>query len=79
MATGTRHITESATKPFDPAHRQQEQLKAQAVKKQKQQQQAMAKRRKQQQPQSPLKAWLFPEPKQPRTLSEWLSQDRPGS
>ena len=64
------------SKPLDPTYWQQERQKSQAKKRLKQQQAAAVKKR---QKRSPFMNWLFPEPKQPRTLSEWLSQDRPDS
>jgi hypothetical protein len=79
LATSTRQVTETLSKPFDPTYWQQKQQQSQTAKRQKQQQAALAKRRKAQHPQSRLMAWLFPEPKKARTLSEWLSQDRPES
>jgi hypothetical protein len=79
LASTTRQVTDTVSKPFDPAYQKQKQQDAELKKRQKQQQEAAVKRRKAQQPRSPLMAWLFPEPKTPRTLSEWLSQERPES
>lgn len=76
LETSTRQLTETVSKPLDPTYWQQERQKSQAKKRLKQQQAAAAKKR---QKRSPFMTWLFPEPKQPRTLSEWLSQDRPDS
>ena len=78
LETGTRQLTEKVSKPLDPNYWQQERQKSQAAKRLKQQQEAAAKQRRKP-PRSAFMAWLFPEPKQPRTLSEWLSQDRPAS
>lgn len=69
LKTSTRQMTGGTT---DRQEAQQKALAKERVK----QQQAAAKRAK---PKSGLSSWLFPEPKQPRTLSEWLSQDRPAS
>lgn len=74
LETSTRQLTETVSKPLDPTYWQQERQKSQAAKRLKQQQAAAAKKR---QKRSAFMNWLFPEPKQPRTLSEWLSQDRP--
>jgi hypothetical protein len=79
LATSTRQVTETVSKPFDPTYWQQRQQQAQEAKRQKEKQEALAKKRQAQQPRSRLMAWLFPEPKKPRTLSEWLSQERPES
>jgi hypothetical protein len=79
LASTTRQVTDTVTKPFDPAYQKKSQQEAELKKRQKQQQEAVAKKRKAQQPRSPLMAWLFPEPKTPRTLTEWLSQERPES
>ena len=74
LNTGTKQMTAAVTRPLDRSFWVSPNKAAE-----KQQQAAAAKRRKQQQPRSPLMSWLFPEPKQPRTLSEWLSQERPES
>jgi hypothetical protein len=78
LETGTRQLTETVSKPLDPTYWQQERQKSQAKKRLKQQQQAAAEKQRKK-PRSGFMAWMFPEPKQPRTLSEWLSQDRPDS
>lgn len=79
LATSTRQVTDTVSKPLDPTYWQQKQQQAQQAKRQKQKQADLAKNRKPTQPRSRLMTWLFPEPKKPRTLSEWLSQDRPES
>jgi len=73
LKTSTKQMATATTKPFD---RQDAQQKSLAKERQRQQQAAAKQRAK---PKSGLTSWLFPEPKQPRTLSEWLSQDRPAS
>lgn len=77
--TGATQLTEAATKPLDPTYWQQRQQEKAIAKKREQQQQAAAAKRRKPAQKSAFMAWLFPEPKQPRTLSEWLSQERPES
>jgi ABC-type sugar transport system substrate-binding protein len=77
LTSSTRQAAETVSKPLDPTYWQQKQQQSQLAKQQKKKQEAQAKRRKVQPPRSAFMEWLFPEPKKPRTLSEWLSQERP--
>lgn len=79
LKTGTMQFTESASKPFDPTYWQQRQQEKAVAKQREQQQQAAGAKRRKPAQRSAFMAWLFPEPKHPRTLSEWLSQERPES
>ncbi len=69
LKTSSKQVSQTVSKPFDRDYRRA-QNKAAAVRKK-----ALAKQRKKDEP-SPLVAWLFPEPKVPQTLPEWLAQDR---
>jgi hypothetical protein len=76
LATGTQAMTASVRQPLDPNYwKAQSAVKA----KQKAQKKKQLDAQRRNQPRSPLTAWLFPEPKRPRTLSEWLTQERPDS
>jgi len=73
LTTGTREISATVAKPFDPTYWQEKQVERQVKKKQL----AAAAKQRPAPKRSALSKWLFPEPKKPQTLSQWLAQDRP--
>jgi len=74
LETTTRQMTTAVSQPFDPTYWQQKQAERQARKKQQERLAAQANKNKKP---SALSKWLFPEPRRPQTISEWLAQDRP--
>lgn len=77
LDTSTKKMAAAVTHPLEPKP-SQAQAKARATANDKHKRATAAKRRKPRE-RSPFMAWLFPEPKEPVTLKEWLSQDRVGT
>jgi hypothetical protein len=74
LKTETQAMTAATRQQLDPNY-WKSQGAAKAKQKELKKKQLAAQRSKQ--PRSRLASWLFPEPKKPQTLSEWLTQERP--